>query len=178
MGQYLQLGIIHNLAVSKEKMKALGLTFEKLKNELNKEVDLALYDFFENDDVINFVLKESIVMQQLCSFLRFQYSLYNQDADSNFESAIQEISELSNLQEVIELAEEKRFPCFQNNRILHNIQVSHWKSLRVEVSLFVLFVEGKIYMECYDSFLKYLTNLVRESSKRWSISRAFSCFID
>ncbi|MCG5252467.1 hypothetical protein P4U99_27625 [Brevibacillus agri] len=178
MGQFLQLGIIHKLAVSKEKMNALGLSVEKVKDELNKEVDMALYDLFENDDVITFVLKESFVMQQLSSFLRFQYSLYDQDGFSSFETAIQAISALSNLQQIVEMAEEKRFPCFQNNRIAHDIQVSNWKSLRVEISLFVIFLEGKIFMECCDSFLNFITKAVRESSKQWSISGAFGCFID
>lgn len=178
MGQYLQLGIVHRLSVSKEKMNSMGLSVERVKDELNKEVDMALYDLDENDDLVNFVLKDSIVMEQLGNFLQYQYSLYDQNEDSHFESAVQAISEMSNPKQIFELAEEKRFPCFQNNRIVHNIQVSHWKSLRVEISLLVLFVEGKIFMECYDSFLKYLTNIVRETSKQWSICGAFGCFID
>ncbi|MEK4339113.1 hypothetical protein [Brevibacillus sp. FSL L8-0710] len=178
MGQYLQLGIVHRLSVSKEKMNSMGLSVEKVKDELNKEVDMALYDLDENDDLVNFMLKDSIVMEQLGNFLQYQYSLYDQNEDSHFESAIQAISEMSYLQQIVGLAEEKRFPCFQNNRIVHDIQVSNWKSLRVEISLFVLFVESKTYMECYSSFLKYLTNVVRESSKHWSLSGVFGCFID
>jgi hypothetical protein len=40
-----------------------------------------------------------------------------------------------------------------------------------------MFYEGKIIMEDYDSFLRYLENVIRAASQQWSISRAFCCFI-
>jgi len=42
----------------------------------------------------------------------------------------------------------------------------------------VFFIEGKIYMEGYGAFLKYIENNIRESSKKWKIAGTFKCFID
>ncbi|WP_342545406.1 hypothetical protein [Lysinibacillus sp. FSL K6-4013] len=88
------------------------------------------------------------------------------------------IGELSSLKELVELAEEGRFPCFQSNKTVDEIKVSAWRSLEIKNFLLVFFVEGKIFMEGYDSFLRFIENNVRESSKRWSIAGAFKCYID
>ncbi|MFB6469518.1 hypothetical protein ACE38V_22555 [Cytobacillus sp. Hz8] len=168
------------MEVDKKRLDKLGITSEKLMNKLNKDFDLSLYDLNENQDEIIFVIKESVVLEQLQNFTQYQYSMYPQeqwDTDC-FESASEMIGELSSLKELVELAEEGRFPCFQSNKIVDEIKVSAWESLEMKIFMLVFFVEGKIFMEGYNSFLKFIENNVRESSKGWSIAGAFKCFID
>ncbi|WP_071458585.1 hypothetical protein [Bacillus massilinigeriensis] len=88
------------------------------------------------------------------------------------------IGELSSLKELVELAEEGRFPCFQFNKIVDEMKVSAWGALEIKIFLLVFFVEGKIFMEGYNSFLKYIENNVRKSGRKWSITGAFKCYID
>lgn len=180
MGQYLQMGICYQMEVDKKRLEKLEITLERLIKELNKDFDLSLYDLNENQDEIIFVIKESVVLEQLQKIMQYQYSMYLQeqwDTDC-FESASEMIGRLSSIQEIAELAEEKRFPCFQLNTVSKEVRVSHWNSLRVKFSMWVFFVEGKIYMECYDNFLRYIENNIRESSKKWEIAGAFKCYID
>jgi len=180
MGQYLQMGICYRIKVDKKRLDKLGVTFEKLKNELNKHFDLSLYDLNETQDEIIFGLKESVVLEQLQEFMQFQYLMYPQEQPyiDCFKSAIEIIGELSSLQEIVEVAEEKKFSCFQSNTITDVVKVSSWNSLSVGISMLVFFVEGKILMEGYNSFLRFIENNIRESGKKWSITGAFRCFID
>nr|WP_259548258.1 hypothetical protein [Heyndrickxia oleronia] len=179
MGQYLQMGICYQMEVDKKRLDKLGITSEKLMNKLNKNFDLSLYDINETQDEIIIGIKES-VMEQLHEFTQFQYSMYPQEqwGTDCFESVSEMIGELSTLKELVELAEEGRFPCFQSNKIVDEIKVSAWESLEMKISMLVFFVEGKIFMEGYNSFLKYIENNIRESSKKWEIAGAFKCYID
>lgn len=180
MGQYLQMGICYRLEVDKKRLDKLEFTLEGLINELNKHLDITLYEINETHEEVIFEIKETVALEQLQEFMQYQYSMYPQeqwDTDC-FESASVMIAELSSLKELVELAEEGRFPCFQSNIITDEVKVSAWDSLRVEFSMLVFFIEGKIYMEGYGAFLKYIENNIRESSKKWKIAGAFKCFID
>ena len=180
MGQYLQMGICYRMEVDKNRLERLGVTLEKLMNELNKHCNLSLYHLKETPDGVICEIKESVVLEQLQEFMRYQFSMYPQEQPyiDCFKSVTEMIGELSSLQEIVELASEQRFPCFQSSIITDEIKVSAWDWLRVEISMFVFFVEGKIIMEGYNSFLKYIEKNVRESSKKWSLVGAFKCYID
>lgn len=180
MGQYLQMGIGYRMEIDKKRLDKLGVTLEKLVIELNKHFDMSLYDFNETHNEIIFEIKEFVVLEQLQEFMKFQYSLYSQEKPyvDCFKLATEMIRELSSLQEIVEVAEEGRIPCFQSSKVTDEIKVSAWDWLKVDISLFVLFVEGKIFMEGYNSFLRYIENNVRETSKEWTIAGAFKCFID
>lgn len=181
MGQYFQLGIIHHMVVNKERMNALNLSVDNLWDKLNEELDMSLFNCHQDDHEVSFIIKEKIVFEELIDFMKLQFSLYDQNKDDReiFDSALREISKLSSLQEIVELAEEKRFHCFQNSRINDAIQVSPWgSSLLYEVSMFTLFVEGKISMEQSWSLLRYVESLVKASSGLLSISGAFRAFIE
>ncbi|MEI2368012.1 hypothetical protein [Niallia circulans] len=180
MGQYLQMGICYRMEIDKKRLDKLGIPFEKLAVELNKHFDLSLYDLDESQDELIFEIKEAVILEQLLEFTQFQYSMYPQEQPyvECFKSATESIRKLSTLKETVELANEGRFPCFQSSVITDEIKVSAWDWLKIDISLFALFVEGKIYMEGYNSFLRFIENNIRESGKKWSIAGAFRCFID
>jgi hypothetical protein len=180
MGQYLQMGICYRVEVDKKRLDKLEITLERLTNELNKHYDISLYEINETHGEIIFEIKESVILEQLQEFMQFQYSMYSQKKPyaECFKSATEVIRELSTLKETVELANEGRFPCFQSSVITDEIKVSAWDWLKIDISLFAFFVEGKIYMEGYNSFLRFIETNVRESSKKWSIAGAFKCYID
>ncbi|GIP52940.1 hypothetical protein [Paenibacillus vini] len=145
MGQYLQMGIVYRASVSRETMNALSLREEKLLDELNKKNDMSLFDCHEHDDVIDFMLKEAIVLEQLHSFMQSQFSLYSRndrEVVEVFKEAVSAVSELSSLRELIELAEKNSFHCLQNSRIDESIKITPWNSLRLNSSMIVLFVKA------------------------------------
>ncbi|MBT2292683.1 hypothetical protein J7E73_26845 [Paenibacillus albidus] len=175
MGQYLQMGICHQMLIRKNEIEKT--TIEKIKGELGKLVDLELFDFEESEADVSFVIKESVVQEQLHMFLSEQFSLYDQSYAEDFSELLSEIEKRKSLVEIIELAEEKEFRFFQHNNVHDSIEISPWQTTRVDTSLLVVYIEGKLLMESYNSFLRYLENLVRASSSQ-AISGAFRAIID
>ncbi|MCC3377712.1 hypothetical protein, partial [Cohnella sp. REN36] len=108
-------------------------------NELNKHLDITLYEINETHEEVIFEIKETVALEQMQEFMQYQYSMCPQeqwDTDC-FESASEMMGELSSLKELVELAEEGRFPCFQSNIITDEVKVSAWDLLRVEFSMLV-----------------------------------------
>ncbi|KGR89864.1 MULTISPECIES: hypothetical protein [Bacillales] len=180
MGQYLQMGIGYRMEIDKKRLDKVGVTIEKLEIGLNKHFDMSLYEFNETHDKVIFEIKESVVLEQLQEFIQYQYSMYPQEQPYTdcFISAVEIIGGLSTFQEIVQVVEERNFPCFQSNRITDEIKVSAWDWLEIDISMFVFFVEGKIFMEGYNSLLKFIENNVRQSSEKWTIAGAFRCFIE
>lgn len=179
MGQYLQMGICNRIVIDKESMNKLNISIEKVIESINKEMDISLFERSETENQFIFTIRDAIVTEQLLEFMRFQYSLYDQEEPYKqcFESVLKMVSESSTLQEIEGIAKDKSFACFQNSVIDDEIMVNEWYWLRIEYSVWVMFVEGKIYMEAYSNFLRYLEHHVRVSSNKWPIARAFRCFI-
>lgn len=70
MGQYLQLGIVHHILIEKDKANEAGLSVNNLRDKLNEEMDMSLFDCHVNDNEISFVIKEAVVLEQLHGFMK------------------------------------------------------------------------------------------------------------
>jgi len=179
LGQYLQLGICSRIVIQKERTAKLNVSIEKVTEALDKVMDMSLFERGDTEEQYIFTIKEFIVLDQLNQFLEFQFSLYpQQHYKESFETALKAVSEQSSLQNILELAKARKFSCFQRNIITDEILVNDWHGLKVEYDMWIMFVEGKLVMETYNNFLRYFEKQVRTSSKNWSISGAFRCFID
>jgi hypothetical protein len=117
MGQFLQMGICNRIVVEKERMNKLSICIEKVIESLNKEIDMSLFEQSETEEHLVFTISESIVLEQLQSFLKFMFSLYNQEKPykESFDTVLKMVSERSSLQEVEEMAEKKSFPAVNQN---------------------------------------------------------------
>ncbi|MNW32966.1 hypothetical protein D3C74_99190 [compost metagenome] len=175
MGQYLQMGICHQMLIGKREIGKT--TIAKIKDELGKLVDLELFDFEESEANVSFIIKESVVQEQLHMFLSEQFALYEQSYAEDFSELLSEIEKRQSLVEIIEMAEEKEFRFFHNSEVYDYVDITPWSRICVETSLMLFFFEGKLLMESYNSFLRYLEKLVRSNSSQ-AISGAFRAFID
>lgn len=166
MGQYLQLGICHRITVDKERLQKFGLTENDVAAKLSEKMDMSLFTCHEHEEKIQFMLKESVVLEQLHDFLQGQFSMYPAKEDQEqFNSTLMKISNMQSMQEIVELAEGKALRYFQSSDIYEHIKAGPWDRMRLTLSLFVFFLEGKIIMEEYIYFLGYLENLVRANSQ-------------
>jgi hypothetical protein len=178
MAQYLQLGICHRITFDKKQLKKLDLTTNDVAEKLSEKMDMALFTCHEDEEEITFVLKEPVLVEQLHDFLKSQFALYStKENQEHFNSILRDISNLQSMLEIVELAKEGSTPNFINNSINEHIEMAPWKRIRVELSLIVILVEGKIIMEDYNDLLHYLENLVRANSG-FPIAGAFRAIID
>ncbi|XID95844.1 hypothetical protein ACF3MZ_15525 [Paenibacillaceae bacterium WGS1546] len=174
MGQYLQLGICHQMWIQKREIAEVSI--EQVNREVGKFVDLNLFNFEETEEYICFTIKKKLIEEQLKKFLEEQFALYDEGYEEEFSSVLSEIAEKS-FDKMIELAKEKEFRFFQYSNVYDDIEISPWRTVRVQTSLLVIFVEGKLFMESYNSYLRYLEKLVRASSKQF-IAGAFRACIE
>ncbi|MFD0717446.1 hypothetical protein [Paenibacillus sp. GCM10027626] len=178
MGKYIQLGICHRITVYKEELEELKLTESDLTKKLNESMDMSLFTCNDDGNQLCYSLQDEVLMEQLPDFLRSQYSLYPaKEAEEAFRSVLLKISQKESAAEIIELANEKSSAYFQSSHVYNFIETAFRKRLRIDLSLMLLFVEGKIIMECYTDFLRYLENLVRSNSKL-PIAGAFRAVIE
>ncbi|MFB5763987.1 hypothetical protein [Paenibacillus medicaginis] len=177
MGQYLQLGICHRITVEREQLKQSGLTENDVVMRLGEKMDMTLFTGHGTEEAVRFTIRESVVLEQLHDFLQDQYSMYpvKKDPDS-FNPILMKLSTLHSMREIVELAEGKTLQYFQNNDVYEYMEAGHWNRIRLRLSLFVFFFEGKISMEEYTYFLRYLEHLVRAHSQH-TIAGAFRAVI-
>lgn len=167
MGQYLQLGICHRMVVGKEQMEQLKLTKEDIMKKLADRMDMSLFTSQENEEVLYFTLKESVILEQLHGFLQEQFAFYPSTEERvHLDFTLTKLASLQSMQELVKLAEEKSLQNFQSSTIYVYMEAGPWlHQLRLSLSLFLFMVEGKIMMEDYANFLGYVENLIRAKSR-------------
>ncbi|WP_160691688.1 hypothetical protein [Clostridium sp. C2-6-12] len=165
MGQYIQAGICHRIKVSKIEMEQNRVNFEELKEGFAKEVLLELYDVEEFESAYIFSLRNDVLENgDLVKFLVEQYELLNISKDRT-DKIIDSLKGLNKADDIIELAEKKRFENFQCISVYDNIYCTmRERRVMVEYEMMIFMLEGKIMMESYRRFLRYLENLIVKSS--------------
>lgn len=165
MGEYIQAGICNRINVSKREMEQNRVNFEELKEGLAKEVALDLYEVEEFESAYIFSLRDDILENgDLVKFLSEQYELLNVAKD-RAEKIIDSLEGLHKADEIIELADQKRFENFQSIGVYDNIYCTmRERRVMVEYEMMIFMLEGKIMMESYRRFLRYIENLIVKSS--------------
>lgn len=174
MAQYLQMGICHQITIIKQ--ETAEATKERIQSTLGKRVDLNLFNFEETEQQMSYSIKESLIKEQLYDFLKDQFALYDEHYKVEFSSVLSKLAEKQSIGQIIELAKEKEFRFFQQSDLDEYIEISPWRRANVKILLLTFFMEGKLLMECYDSYLRYMEKLVRASSKQ-AIAGAFRAYI-
>ncbi|THF77821.1 hypothetical protein [Cohnella fermenti] len=175
MGQYLQLGICYQMLIQKREIA--GGPIEQVNREVGKFVDLNLFNVEETDEHISFSIKEKLIEEQLYKFLEEQFALYEGGYQEEFSTVLSEISKRQSFDRIVELAKEKRHYFFQQSDVYDYIKITPWRPVRMKTSLLAILIEGKLAMESYNSYLRYMEKLVRSSSKQ-TIAGAFRACID
>ena len=150
MGQYVQAGICNRAVVSKRQLEG-RVTYEEFIEEVNKELNLDLYNIIDDEENYIFVLKsQALDKDKLVEFLEEQYDLCYADK-VNTQKIIDELKNIGSSEDIINLAKEKKYGNFQyNDYTYENIYCTKWKHrVMVEYELIVYFIQGKIFMECY-----------------------------
>lgn len=165
MGQYIQLGICCKATISKRQMEE-SVTYEQLIEEMNKEINLDLYDITEDEEEYVFILKnENLKKGDLIKFLQEQYELCYAEKD-DVKEIIDILEKTDNSNDIISIAKEKKYQNFQyNDYVYENIYCTKWRHrISVQYELIVYFIQGKILMECYYDFLRYIENIISKNS--------------
>jgi len=178
MGQYIQAGICYRVKVSRAEMERSKVSYEEIIEGLAKEIPIDLYEMNESESGYIFLLKDEILENgNLQEFLIEQYEALNVDEDET-RDIIGKLKELSKVVDIIDLAKEKRYQNFQYSSVCEYIDCTIWRCrVMVEYESIIFMIEGKIIMECYRNFLRYIENLIKKSNVH-RISEAVKVFIE
>ena len=71
MGQFLAMGLMHQMIISRDDLKNKKISNEELRQEIEKKLlfDLKLYDETEDGEYLLFTLKDKILETDLIPFL-------------------------------------------------------------------------------------------------------------
>lgn len=177
MGQYIQFGICYNLEVDKKQMNSNVVSYDDLVDGLSKEFDLDLYNIHEDDNKYIFSIKNEVLENgKLDPFLLEQYKLFAEPRDKS-EEILNKLKELNKIEEIIEFAQQKPYQNFQYSSMYKTIYCGKWKwKINVQIEMITFFLAGKIMMESYYSFLKYIEALIRKENK-YKVSGAIKVLI-
>ena len=90
------------------------------------------------------------------------------------DSLISTLKEAHTAEEIMSLAEEKRWEHFQKDSYWESICIQNelWHRAYLEMEGIDLSLDGKILMECYGGLSKFFTSLVQEKFNKYSLSKA------
>ena len=169
MGQFLVIGIASSIGVSKQKAMTDFKGIKNFKAVIEKELNKSgIYQCVETEDYVQFELKPEIAAREWIDFIRSFYKLrYTGTSWDKYETKeiLEELSEKHDLDDWLELAENKSHQCYQMAEFYFypiNNQFSFYGWTNVEMDMVVLSLDGKVFMECYDNLFKFFLQLIRE----------------
>jgi len=177
VGEYIQEGICYKVKVSKSRMENNKINYEEVMEGLVKQIPLKSYDVSETENNYSFTLKDDMLENgQLIEFLTEQYKLLNVNENESKE-IFATLNDLKKSDDIIKFAKKKAYENFHFSTIYYNLDCGKWrKSIMVEYELVNFYIVGKIQMECYNGFLKYIEMLIKLNNK-YKVSEAVKILI-
>ena len=179
MGQYLTIGIATHIVADKERAERLFGNVDDFKSAFEKEFnDSNIYQMKETDTTIVFDLKPDVAEPELLDFVRAFYELrYAKKRDYN--DVLEALSKENTLQGWLNIADEKRFECFQTDEyVRYPIESpSPFSNLYINVEQIILSIDGKIVMECYNDLFAFFTRLLRTQFEKYRLTNSLLVYI-
>lgn len=163
MGQYLQIGICTGIVIKNSSIRDYG--YENIIKSLKKEIDIEMYDVYESDKNVFFQLKKEFLNKDdILDFLEKQFEMRDEDK-SLIEKLKEDFKNFNEPEDIINYARKKAPYYFVERDLYKLVRVGIWNdSIWVVFKLIVFAVEGKIIIEQYNGFLKYMENIIRKDS--------------
>lgn len=184
MGQYLAVGLITKLSVSKKQAEKAKITLDEAVQNLtqNTHFRAEVYDFSAEEETWVWTLKKEIWESELYDFLKIIYPLlYINKEYADYDEVIEKLSQ-TDPTSWMELANKKSFTAFQMDKY----GASEWLSfdekpfkpeLTVNYISVALAMEGKIMMETYGSMFNFFKICVQKSFAEFQLSKAIRIYI-
>lgn len=159
--------------VNRQRMK---LTIEDLRKSLEKKFNQSgIYDVGETEDgyvILN--LKPEVAEPEWEPLIRDFYKL-------RFPNELQEYVDFKELrsgkglQEWLELADERKYECYQSAGIYYGYEDKidgRPQDISASMKIITLSLDGKIFMECYRSVMAFFCRLIREKLSNYRLAES------
>lgn len=182
MGMYLATGIVKEIYIYKGDIDFDVINIEDIIESLGHEINLDRYIFNEDERYISWTIQPEMLEGNLPTFLEKQYEMYENSitphakSKDNFNLMIEAVREAKTGDNILELADQKKFPQFQSlEYIMEYIDVKKLNSpfsssLRINYELISFFLDGKISMECYSNIFRYFEKNIHMQKDKYPIA--------
>ncbi|MES9670578.1 hypothetical protein [Bacillus pseudomycoides] len=165
MGSYLQIGLLTVANIPKQ-VNNHQVNVEDIQQHFFKAYMLnpLLYTITENEDMYCIKLNMNVLQTNVQKFLQKQFSFMelNKYIQEDWETLKIALSSPITSEEILALANEKRFVCFQFGDIYSPVWIKQ-NILRVQMKILCYHIEGKILAEEFIGTAHYLMRLIRMS---------------
>lgn len=178
MGRYLVIGITTEMAFKKSEAIKQFDSLEAASEFVEQNyAPTEVFNKEENDEYIGYSIKPELLETELVPFLNeFYDSRYQPGCCQHHEKQeiLNNISQQSTAEAIINLAKEKKYECFQDDPYWdpYWIEGKGWGSMKLYTSGIALSLDGKILIECYNSLFIFFQNLIKEKFHKYLISKA------
>ncbi len=176
MGTYLCAGICTKIQIVKKDMTSKKITLEEIIEDLQREIELGLFDKEEDEDTIYWSIKRKYIEYGLIDFLKSQYEIYNKKGD--YSEYYREIEKAKTYEKILELAKKPSGQYFHRLQRPVDLRINkRWQHINVYYDLIVFLMEGKILMECYEYIFHYFEYMIRLQKDKYPITGAVKIVI-
>lgn len=182
MGQFLCIGLVTKMTVSKTKLLQANTTAAELLEAIeSKGYSRQIYDESADDSVITLDLKQEVLAAELLPFLeKFFPLLYNEDDSTDWPDACETLRS-SDPATWNEIAKKQTYYCFQEDRYADYEWIRCKKSpnhrIPIHCDCIILSLEGKIAMEEYGCQFSFFKLCMREMLREFAIAAALRVYI-
>jgi hypothetical protein len=179
MGQFLHIGLVHQLAVDKKELQKNELSLKKVDENIHQNffLDTSLYDLVETKDDYIWTLQKIVLEQHLYSFLRGFYPQYYGDSETSYQPILEEL-EGKTAEECIKKAMRKSTEVFQMDNYFDTSRLYFEdKNIKIYFKAIIIALEGKIMMECYHHVLKFFSESLRMRFQESILAKTLKVYI-
>ncbi len=168
MGQYLSIGIVQEISISKNReLNAENLS--DLTTKLHQEVNLNKYIFLEDERSYSWTIKDEYLEQNIAIYIEDQFNIYGLAA--KYKTFLSKLAAIKSGKEIKAYATRKEEYNFHSTICLGYIHIeSLYDPIMIQYGLICFISEGKIIMECYDGILGYLSKIIQSQQDKYPIA--------
>lgn len=185
MGQYLAMGIMTQVATSKEKARKDNIQLDTALQKMQQTFHFTpeLYDFTDDANYWVWQLKHDIWEGELLPFLKEVYPIlfYMQHSSTDYEGVLKKLSS-EPATSWLDIAKDKRFEAFQfdeygEDEYLYFKELNFQPTLKVSIESVALAMEGKIVMEAHGQLFHFFQHCFQKTFTSFQLSKAIRFYI-
>ena len=182
MGQYLAIGLTHEIITSREELDRKKVSKEELRQEIENTLlfDIKLYDEREEGKNLLFTLKNQVYEEGLIPFLEVLYpNVYKEKGD--YFGLLEQLRSTPSTK-WIELAKKKSETAFRFDNYAESGYINFSKPFLPSICLnykclMLYYGSGKIMTEGIDDFLHFFKHCIHETFKDHPIVKSIQIYI-
>lgn len=185
MGQFIKFGLCTEITHQKDETKQIKKYYDNFEDyivdfEKQTNIDSKIYNFSEINNCYVLTIKDEFLMAgTLIIFLKDFFSKIYEGEELRIycEDIYEDIKNKESVHELIEFAKEKPHQNFQFSYSEHHMNLPFSTHIGIEYEYITLFLNGKVYMECYNELFSYIEKLIR-AQHNYPQSGAMKIFLD